>query len=522
MKTSKVMIAVAVLLVLGLCIRANAADKTPVAEVLTGSYGLSWNPLVPFHKLTVTVGGPDGNVIKKTFEAGQIPGFDLSDLGNKIFDGSYNYELTVTPIVKNKNGLRGSDTTVNQNLLAGLDMVQSGSFTVKGGSIVSGNVIENGAPGASGTNNENLSSIQAQTFTTDVIVQGSECVGVDCSSSESFGFDTLRFKENNLRVHFNDTSTSSSFPKNDWRILINDSSNGGAEYFAVEDSTAGKVPFKIEAGAPVNTLYVENDGDVGIKTSNPVVDLHIVEGNSPTVRLEQDGSDGFTPQTWDLAGNETNFFIRDVTNGSKLGFRIQPGTPESTLSLKSSGRVGLGTWSPSYPLHVKTGSGTNAAIVLEHTSNAQAFMNATTTHANVGSITSHPVRFLTNNTAHMTLNTDLSVTMGNGASLTAAGVWTNASSRELKENIKSLSSEDAVDALKKLEPVSYNYKLDKSDKYVGFIAEDVPELVASKTRKGLSPMDVVAVLTKVVQEQQTTISKLEKKMAELEKKQDKK
>ena len=38
-----------------------------------------------------------------------------------------------------------------------------------------------------------------------------------------------------------------------------------------------------------------------------------------------------------------------------------------------------------------------------------------------------------------------------------------------------------------------------------FIAEDVPDLVATKDRKGLSPMDIVAVVTKVVQDQQETI-----------------
>jgi hypothetical protein len=37
-------------------------------------------------------------------------------------------------------------------------------------------------------------------------------------------------------------------------------------------------------------------------------------------------------------------------------------------------------------------------------------------------------------------------------------------------------------------------------------------------RKGLSPMDVVAVLTKVVQEQQKTISELRERMAKLERK----
>ena len=70
-----------------------------------------------------------------------------------------------------------------------------------------------------------------------------------------------------------------------------------------------------------------------------------------------------------------------------------------------------------------------------------------------------------------------------------------------------------------------DYKKDKEEVCLGFIAEDVPELVASKDRKGMSPMDVVAVLTKVVQEQQrrdkeqqSIISELQKRLAELEKK----
>lgn len=49
-------------------------------------------------------------------------------------------------------------------------------------------------------------------------------------------------------------------------------------------------------------------------------------------------------------------------------------------------------------------------------------------------------------------------------------------------------------------------------------AENAPELVATKGRKGMSPMDVVAVLTKVVQEQQSTIIQMSKKVAELDEK----
>ena len=187
-------------------------------------------------------------------------------------------------------------------------------------------------------------------------IDGSLCVGLDCVAEESFGFDTVRIKENNVRIHFNDTSSTASFPDNDWRITINDSANGGDNYFGVEDATAGRIPFRVEAGAPANTLYVEADGDVGIKTANPVVDLHIVEGDSPTVRLEQDGSDGFTPQTYDIAANESNFFIRDVTNGSKLFFRSKPGAPEDSIFIAADGDIGLGTDAPDGPLHIRNDS----------------------------------------------------------------------------------------------------------------------------------------------------------------------
>jgi hypothetical protein len=59
--------------------------------------------------------------------------------------------------------------------------------------------------------------------------------------------------------------------------------------------------------------------------------------------------------------------------------------------------------------------------------------------------------------------------------------------------------------------------MDKGDKHVGFIGEDVPELIATKDRKGLSPMDMVAVLTKVVREQRKAISELSEKVDTLQK-----
>ena len=102
--------------------------------------------------------------------------------------------------------------------------------------------------------------------------------------------------------------------------------------------------------------------------------------------------------------------------------------------------------------------------------------------------------------------------MANGAHVTAGGVWTNASSRDSKQDIEELGVDEAMLALGELKPVLFSYKADPEDAHVGFIAEDAPELVASKNRRGLSAMDIVAVLTRVVQAQQQRIEELESRL----------
>jgi len=116
-----------------------------------------------------------------------------------------------------------------------------------------------------------------------------------------------------------------------------------------------------------------------------------------------------------------------------------------------------------------------------------------------------------------TANPAYPLQMGSGAYVSSGGVWTNASSKEYKRDIRALAGDEAMDALKGLNPVQFSYKESPDERHVGFIAEDVPELVASKDRKGMSSMDVVAVLTRVVQVQQKTIAELSRKVAELEK-----
>lgn len=139
--------------------------------------------------------------------------------------------------------------------------------------------------------------------------------------------------------------------------------------------------------------------------------------------------------------------------------------------------------------------------------------------------TSSPLIYGRFDTDIVTINGKLGVGMNptyridvTGGAYCNGTTWIDASSREYKENIESLNADEAMDALGRLNPVKFNYKGNKEDEKVGFIAEEVPDLVATKDRKGLSAMDVVAILTKVVQEQQETILELKDKITELEKK----
>jgi len=96
-----------------------------------------------------------------------------------------------------------------------------------------------------------------------------------------------------------------------------------------------------------------------------------------------------------------------------------------------------------------------------------------------------------------------------GGAYCDGGAWVTGSSRDLKKDIEAISYTEALQAIMQLSPVSYRYKKTPAEKHIGFIAEDVPEMVAVNSRKGLETMDFVAVLTKVVQEQQKAIAHLQ-------------
>jgi hypothetical protein len=339
--------------------------------------GLSFQIGSDNESVTLTISGPNDFRYTHQFASARSISLKLRDIGNTLPDGTYMYEMRLAPRVSDSVRAQiaaardaGDDAALTRiRDAAGLKetAAQSGAFTIMNGSLLSSDATEPSGPSDrsvvalsnhAGTPTAQLHNapVKALDVVTadDAIIQGSLCVGLDCVNNESFGFDTIRLKENNTRIKFDDTSSSSGFPANDWQLTANDSASGGSSKFSIEDITGSKVPFTVTAGAATNSIFVDSTGRVGLRTSTPVLDLHIATSNTPAVRLEQNNSGGFTAQTWDVAGNEANFFVRDVTGGSRLPFRIRPGAPTSSIDIAASGFVGIGTASPSANLHVVT------------------------------------------------------------------------------------------------------------------------------------------------------------------------
>jgi len=261
------------------------------------------------------------------------------------------------------------------------------------------------------------------------------------------------------------------------KLVVKDA-GGTNTVFVVQDTG------RVGVGNATPEQPVDVIGDVGIQTNfrltkfggNPGAVFRAAGGSaaSPSQVLADNLLGGFVAAGWHSGGafsaNKVGIYFRAAENftptsqGTYLDIETTPigsTTKTEKMRITGEGNVGIGTTTPTHKLEV---CGTS------------------------------------------------------GCSYNEGGLaWIDASSREYKENIQTLSADRAIDTLKLLNPVTFTYKAVPEQGHVGFIAEDVPDLVAMQDRKGLSPLDIVAVLTKVVQEQNKMIEALSAKVDMLEK-----
>jgi len=565
---------------------ALAQSSDQFAAITGMGSSVRWDVAGPHAAVTLTVSSPDGQVFSKEFSAGTAPEFRLIDAnGEKLPDGQYIYELRLTPIISAEvreklaaARLKGNADQLQRELrksgvLPSRVAVQSGGFLVVNGVATVAGASEGTRPGratleqpaapvapvqtapASSTGRTNFKIsrhhpnflVFDQVIADDLIVQGSICAGLDCVNNEDFGFDTIRVKENNTRIQFDDTSTSAGFPANNWQIRANDSGSGGASFLGFVDqgatgnSESGTIVFAVTAGAQANSLRVGSNSKVGLRTATPVLDLHANTTDTPAIRLEQNNSGGFTAQTWDVGANEANFFIRDVTGGSRLSLRIRPGAPTSSVDIAANGNVGVGTASPHARIDVKQIEDTFiGGLQLRRSTTNDTWAVATGSDnnlyfgfANDASLADAAADFGTGTMILTTagrvgINTnapDQRLSVNGDASKSGGGSWLSFSDERLK-NIKG-NFNSGLKAVMQLQPLRYQYRennavgVTPNGEHIGFSAQAVqkviPEAVTSTSTGYLMVNNdpIIWTMLNAIKEQQQQIEQLKQEVRQL-------
>jgi hypothetical protein len=137
-------LAIVALGVVALLSAANAgAQAEPVARTTINPALIIWHPVVSYERLTLRVSTPDGEVVSHDFIGNQPV-----SLSAPSTDGTYTYELRVTPVIDAgvKKALvdarkRGDDETVvrdfrKRKLIPSEASTQSGAFSVVRGAFV--------------------------------------------------------------------------------------------------------------------------------------------------------------------------------------------------------------------------------------------------------------------------------------------------------------------------------------------------------------------------------------------------
>ena len=567
---------------------AQGQTEGKLANMTVGAGSVRWDILVANAGGTVTITAPDGRSFRKAFRGGASLEINLSDRQfDSLPDGVYTYELQLAPALSpaQKEALmkaRGNDDDpeaerAGRKRPAVPLMAVSGSFAIAGGAIIGPGAVEaqrsvaksSGQTAPSQTapvrvSANTISRLRNHRFSTgampddviadDLIVQGSACVGLDCVNGEVFGFDTIRLKENNTRIQFNDTSAA-GFPSNNWQIRANSSAAGGANFLAFVDqgtsgdSETGTIVFEVDAGAPANSLKVSSTGKVGIRTATPGLDVHVNSSDTPAFRMEQNNSGGFTAQTWDIGANEANWFVRDVTGGSRLPLRIRPGAPTSSIDISASGNVGIGTASPGQLLQINSAAATQSVLAMSVGGTTHGLWGIAGSSDNLitGSVLgdsafrsqgknilfstdsgSSAELYLKNggNVGIGTTAPDQKLSVNGDADKTGGNTWLSFSDERLK-NIKG-NFNSGLKAVMQLQPIRYEYKQDNAlgltsnGEHIGFGAQAVQKIIPEAVTKNsagylmVNGDPIMWTMLNAIKEQQKEIEQLKGEIRKLQ------
>ena len=215
----------------------------------------------------------------------------------------------------------------------------------------------------------------------------------------------------------------------------------------------------------VGRLFVDSSGRVGVGTSSPssfnsAANQFVVGSGS--------GSQGVTIYTGNSAGNQGSIFFADGTTGGAeqaAGYLVYEqnanymafGTLNTErMRLDSSGRVGIGTISPTYKLHA---SGTTGIIkgdsagctfgnpslsLTDSTHGVELLLTPINGLGAIGTYTNHPLAFYANNGERARIDSSGRLLVGTSSAFGSASNSSNYSFIQVKGNTSGTPSEGRI------------------------------------------------------------------------------
>jgi hypothetical protein len=232
-------------------------------------------------------------------------------------------------------------------------------------------------------------------------------------------------------------------------------------------------------------MRITSGGNVGIGTTNPTDKLSVIGNiyaNGGLTCYRTDGGTGLDVNGGDLGTGTFIARFRDYSNNIKV-------------AINGVGQVGIGTNNPSHLLTLVLPSGVNGEII-------RMFRSAGAYGWSLGidSSTSNFNFYNNGNTSVANINN-------------STGAYTATSDQRLKENI--LDSNNALEKVLQIKVRKYDWKDTEIKEDFGFIAQELfdvlPQYVHQgdeDTNWGVAKAELVPVLVKAIQEQQSQIESL--------------
>ncbi|MDY8134563.1 hypothetical protein [Aquimarina sp. 2201CG5-10] len=202
---------------------------------------------------------------------------------------------------------------------------------------------------------------RSNVFIEESIVKNRIAIGDDVTTGMDFGENDMVISDDTIGILFRDTSTSASFPFNDWSIQINDIADNGEDYFAVNDIDGSRTPFKVMAGAPDKTLEVNNNGNINVGNVVPTEKIEIA-GNVTATSFVGSGKDltnltGAGTAATSNTGSTTIGADNDADTNGSIIFETEQNTK---IRIENNGSVNNGTIDPLNLLNINGDATFNA------------------------------------------------------------------------------------------------------------------------------------------------------------------